>query len=65
MLYSYLERLRSEIEAVKKTILDVKIIKSMEDYQARSGYLMGLQRALELFSSSETENNTNKINWDD
>ena len=50
MIYNHLERIRREIEAVKLTILDVKVIKSMNDYYHRTGYLTGLQKSLELFS---------------
>lgn len=55
MIYTSIERIRSEIEAVKQTILDPKVIQSMDDYYSRTGYLNGLQKALELFNQHATE----------
>lgn len=50
MIYNHLERIRREIESVKQSILDVKVIKSMDDYYHRTGYLMGLQKSIELMT---------------
>ena len=50
MILDHLVRIRNEIDSVRKTILDPRIIKSMDDYYSKIGYLTGLQKSLELFS---------------
>lgn len=49
-MFNHFERIRREIEVAKNNILNVRVIKSIEDYHHRTGYLMGLQKSLELFS---------------
>lgn len=56
-MFNHFDRIRREIETVKLSILDVKVIKSMDDYHHRTGYLMGLQKSLELFSEAQKDIN--------